>query len=165
VDRIFDLIGVKRPTRSYERLQSLCCGGAIVPRDWEAANRIKYIKSTIETTPSLAPAIREEARALEVRLMDLQEQITGDPTKSRRSEPAMPSMLSRINSIVYGHWSTTYGPTETHKRNYDITAELFEDILDDLRQVIEVDLVSLENKLEDAGAPWTPGRGVPDWKR
>jgi hypothetical protein len=131
----------------------------------EAAKRIKYIKSTIEKTPSLDPALREEARAIELQLMDLQEQITGDPTKSRRSEPSMRSLTSRINSIVYGHWSTTYGPTETHKRNYDIAAELFEEMLEDLRRVIEVDLVSLENKLEDAGAPWTPGRGVPNWKR
>jgi len=42
VDKIFDLIGVKRPSRSYERLQSLCCGGALVPRDWETADRIKH---------------------------------------------------------------------------------------------------------------------------
>ena len=42
VDEIFDLVGAKRPARSHERLQSLCCGGAIVPRDWEMANRIKH---------------------------------------------------------------------------------------------------------------------------
>lgn len=42
VDAIFDLIGVTRPSRHYERLQSLCCGGAIVPRDWETANEIKH---------------------------------------------------------------------------------------------------------------------------
>jgi hypothetical protein len=131
----------------------------------EAAKRIKYIKSTIEKTPTLDPGIREEARDLELRLKDLREQLTGDPTKPRRSEPAMDGLMRRVNQVVYGHWSTTYGPTETHKKNYDIAAELFEEILDDLRQVIEVDLVALENKLEDAGAPWTPGRGVPNWKR
>ena len=42
VDEIFDLIGVTKPPRAFERLQSLCCGGAIVPRDWEMANRIKH---------------------------------------------------------------------------------------------------------------------------
>ncbi|UCH84086.1 MAG: glycosyl hydrolase [Candidatus Latescibacterota bacterium] len=131
----------------------------------ETANRIKYIKRTIEVTPSLDPEVREQARGLELRLMDLQERLTGDPTKPRRSEPGMRGLMSRINQVVYGHWSTTYGPTETHKKNYDIAAEEFEDILDDLRQVIEIDLVALEDKLENAGAPWTPGRGVPKWKR
>jgi len=42
VDKIFDIIGARRPSRSYERLESLCCGGAIVPRDWEMANRVKH---------------------------------------------------------------------------------------------------------------------------
>jgi len=32
-----------------------------------------------------------------------------------------------------------------------------------LRALITVDLVSLENAAEAAGAPWTPGR-VPTWK-
>ena len=42
VDEIFDLVGVRKPSRAYEKLQSLCCGGAIVPRDWETADRIKH---------------------------------------------------------------------------------------------------------------------------
>lgn len=42
VDRIFDLVGAQKPARTYEKLQSLCCGGAIVPRDWDMANRIKH---------------------------------------------------------------------------------------------------------------------------
>jgi len=42
VDDIFDLIGAGKPSRSYEKTQSLCCGGSIVPRNWEAANQIKH---------------------------------------------------------------------------------------------------------------------------
>ena len=42
VDAIFDLIGATTPSRSFERLQSLCCGGSIVIRDWEMSNRIKH---------------------------------------------------------------------------------------------------------------------------
>ena len=42
VDEIFDLVGVRKPPRTYEGLQSLCCGSAIVPRDWEMADRIKH---------------------------------------------------------------------------------------------------------------------------
>lgn len=42
VDQIFDLVGVQKPSRTYEERQSLCCGGAIVPRDWDMADRIKH---------------------------------------------------------------------------------------------------------------------------
>ncbi len=131
----------------------------------EAANRLKYIKATIENTPTLDPALWQEARALELHLMDLSERINGDPTRRRRSEPAMRGIMARINQIVRGHWSATTGPTQTHRKNYEIAAEEFGEILDDLRQLIETDLPALERKLEEAGAPWTPGRGVPKWRR
>jgi Fe-S oxidoreductase len=42
VDEIFHLIGARKTPRTYEGLNSLCCGGAIVPRDWELADRIKH---------------------------------------------------------------------------------------------------------------------------
>jgi photosystem II stability/assembly factor-like uncharacterized protein len=131
----------------------------------EAANRITYIKNVIEKTPALQLQLREDARSLELRLMDLRERITGDPTKRRRSEPSMRGIMSRINQIVWGHWASTSPPTQTHRKNYDIAAEEFGNILGDLRQLIEDDLIALEDKLEEAGAPWTPGRGVPKWER
>jgi len=31
--------------------------------------------------------------------------------------------------------------------------------------VIEVDLKKLKDSVEAAGAPWTPGRGLPKWKK
>ncbi|UCG53249.1 MAG: glycosyl hydrolase, partial [Candidatus Latescibacterota bacterium] len=131
----------------------------------EAAERIGYIKNVVEKTPGLDSVLRERARSLELELMDLRERITGDPTKSKRNEPAMRSIISRINQIVKGHWSTTSGPTKTHRKNYEIAAGEFEEILGELRRLIEHDLVALEEELEAAGAPWTPGRGVPKWER
>ncbi|MCF8142848.1 MAG: (Fe-S)-binding protein [Deltaproteobacteria bacterium] len=43
VDSLFELIGAEKPRRLYEGAKALCCGGAIVPRDWEFANRIKHL--------------------------------------------------------------------------------------------------------------------------
>ncbi len=131
----------------------------------EAANRITYIKRAIEESPNVDLALRDEARALEIRLMDLQEALTGDRTKPRRNEPGMPGIQSRIQQIVRGHWSSTSAPTTTHRRNYEIASQQFGEIVGDLRQLIEVDLVAFEERLEAAGVPWTPGRGVPRWPR
>jgi len=131
----------------------------------EADKRLDYIKDVIEKTPALPMDLQEVARDLKLRLTDLRERISGDPTKPKRSEPAMGGIMDRINQIVYGQWSTTSAPTETHRKNYEIAAEEFSGILGDLRQLIEVDLAALEDRLEAAGAPWTPGRGVPRWKR
>jgi hypothetical protein len=129
----------------------------------EAAERIEYIKRAIEVSPNVDLALRDEARALELRLMDLREALTGDPTKPRHNEPELPGIIGRVNQIVYGHWSSTAAPTATHRRNYEIASQQFGAMVGDLRQLIEVDLPAFEQRLEEAGVPWTPGRGVPRW--
>ncbi len=131
----------------------------------EAADRITEIKNVIEVWPGADPSLREEARALELSLMDLRERLTGDPTKPRRNEPEMPGIMDRIQQIVRGHWSSTSAPTDTHRRNYEIAAQQFSEIYDELRRLIETDLPALEDKLEAAGAPWTSGRHLPRWQQ
>jgi DNA-binding LacI/PurR family transcriptional regulator len=66
---------------------------------------------------------------------------------------------------VSGQLASTSPITTTNKRNYEIAAEAFEKLLEDLRQIIEVEMKKLGVELEEAGVPWTPGRGVPKWKK
>ncbi len=148
--------------RQTGRLQRAVMGANAVAG--EAANRISFIKRTIEVTPNLGNELRQEARQLEIRLMDIRERFNGDRTLPRRSEAAPPGILSRISNVVGGHWSSTHGPTSTHRRSYEIAAAEFSVVLDNLRTLVEVDLKTLEDKLETAGAPWTPGRPIPNWK-
>ena len=131
----------------------------------DTAEQLKYIKRAIETTPSVDPNLATEARELELRLQDILERFTGDPTKPRRNEPGMPGILDRVRTVVFGHWSTSYGPTATHRRSYQIAADEFEAVLGDLKKLVEQDVAELGRKLEAAGAPWTPGRGIPNWRK
>ena len=48
--------------------------------------------------------------------------------------------------------------------NYRIAREAFEPVLKKLTALVEEDLKALETKLEEAGAPYTPGR-VPRYKK
>ena len=104
----------------------------------------------------------EGARGLEQRLGDIQTALNGDETVRRRNEPTPPSIVERVQGIVYGHWASTSAPTETHKQNYAIAAAAFAPVLEQLRVLVEVDLKALADRLETIGAPWTPGR-VPKW--
>ncbi len=144
-------------------LQRAVMGAYQVAQD--AQTQLQYITKTIEISPNLDPALRTEARALQLRLTDLMEKFNGDPTMPRRSEPAPPGLMGRLQSVVYGHWGTTHGPTSTHRKNFEIAAEEFSQLLGDLRKLVEQDLVKLGRKLDEAKAPWTPGRKIPAWKR
>jgi photosystem II stability/assembly factor-like uncharacterized protein len=131
----------------------------------EGLGQVAIIKSLIEQTPALPPALRDDARALELKLLDLQERFTGDPTKPRRNEPAPVGLVDRIETIIGGHWGTTSAPTNSHRRNFEVAAAEFGEALEALRPLLETDLPALHGKLEEARAPWAPGRKLPSWKK
>jgi photosystem II stability/assembly factor-like uncharacterized protein len=130
----------------------------------EALDRVRAIKNAVDRSPEGTEALRAEARAMEIRILDFQEAIQGDPTLPRRNEPAMPGILSRVRTVV-GGWSVTSGPTNTHREQYEIAAGLFEDILEPIRRLVDTELPAFERRLEDLGVRWTTGRGVPRWTR
>ena len=129
----------------------------------EAQTRINHLKKALADTPRIAPALQDRARSIEAKLKDIQESLSGDPVRGKYNEPRPNAIADRVNQIVSGHWNTTADATTTHRRNYEIAAQQFGPVLEQLRALITVDLVSLENAAEAAGAPWTPGR-VPTWK-
>jgi len=49
-----------------------------------------------------------------------------------------------------------------YETSYDVAAEEFSAALTELRAVRD-ELRTIEGRLEDIGAPWTPGR-LPDWQ-
>jgi len=127
----------------------------------EVVDHLQFIKRALLDTADAKPELYELSVALENRLKDIQMKLYGDRIKSRRDEPTSPSLMWRLNAQL----SSTSPITETNKQNYEIAADSFESILEELKQVIEVDLKKLEKKMEAAGAPWTPGRGIPTWKK
>jgi photosystem II stability/assembly factor-like uncharacterized protein len=130
----------------------------------EAQQRIQYIKQAVEVSPKVDPKMRSEVRDAELLLMDINEALNGDPTKPRREEPGYPGLLERLNNAVRGSWSVMTGPTNTHRQNYEIAEQEFSELLPKIRQLVEKDVPELNKKLEAAGAKWTPGRKIPDWK-
>jgi hypothetical protein len=129
----------------------------------DGMERLGYLKAAIERSHRLDVALRKEARNLELQLRDLKEQLEGDPTRASRQEPAMPGLVSRLDQVVGGHWSTTTLPTQTNRQQLALVVEQFGKLHPTLKKLLSEDLPALEQKLEDAGAPWTPGRRLPDW--
>ena len=129
----------------------------------EAQGRIDHIKQALIDTPAADPKLFEEARAIEMRLEDLQILLSGDPTLTKYQEPVPASISDRVSAIVDGAWATTSTPTKTHMDAWQIASDEFGPVLEKLRTLIDTDLRGLEQRMELLGAPWTPGR-VPVWK-
>lgn len=127
----------------------------------EAAESIRYMKKALMETPQADPKLLEQAKELEKRLQDALRVLRGDRTVRRRSEAASPGLMQRVSAQL----TSTCPITKTAKRDYEIAAGAFEKLLEEMRVLIDQDVKKLGDDLEAAGAPWTPGRRLPVWKK
>ena len=127
----------------------------------EADNRLQLLRRAIEATPA-APALADRGRALNQRLGALRTEMDGDNVIAGENEPTPPTLIDRIQRVVFNTWSTVAAPTATHRKNYQIASEELAEFLPRFRAFLD-DQKRLEDDAEAAGAPWTPGR-VPVWR-
>jgi photosystem II stability/assembly factor-like uncharacterized protein len=130
----------------------------------EAQKRIDHIKKALDNTPAADPTLASDVRTIERRLKDLQVSLSGDSVMARRNFPTPASIADRVGAIVSAQFVTTAAITGNSRQAYDIAADEFSTVLEQLRQLVEADLKRVESGMEAAGAPWTPGR-VPVWKK
>ena len=130
----------------------------------DTTSRLADIKKAAEVTVGIDSAIRAKARQLELDMEDITEMFTGDRLRPSLQEPGYPGILSRISTVVRGHWSTDMAPTTSHKNSYKIAEAEFTEALAKLKPLVEKEIPKLNKALEKAGARWTPGRPIPDWK-
>jgi photosystem II stability/assembly factor-like uncharacterized protein len=141
------------------RLQRAVLGAVKVAE--EAKAHLDLIDQAVIDTPAADPKLVAQAQQLRNRLRDLYAKLAGDRVIASRNEPAPPAILQRLETSI--SWGLMTAPTRTQEDAYTIAAADFAPVLDGLRQLVEIDLKGLEDALESAGAPWTPGR-VPRWK-
>jgi photosystem II stability/assembly factor-like uncharacterized protein len=147
--------------RKLARLQRAVLGANRVVAETE--ERIKLLRRAALDTPDGDPDWMSRLEVAESALDDLKIELQGDRTVSSRSEPVPPSITGRVGRAASRSWTSSSAPTATQERAYEIAAEAFAPVLDGLRELIEEDFAALEQEMEAAGAPWTPGR-IPNWK-
>ncbi len=126
----------------------------------DAINRVGAAKQALYVTPRHSEALIERAREIEQALTALSVALRGDRSVSKRFEPTSPSLRQRVNRAGAGI-STTFAPTKTHQRAYQIAKDQFTGLRLRLTRIVETDLVPLEQAMDEVGAPWTPGRDIP----
>jgi hypothetical protein len=133
----------------------------------ETANQVKtrlvQIKRALHETPAAEAKLTDDAASIEKRTNDILRRLRGDVALRQRQETLPPSIVERVSTIVSDQRMSTAAPTQTQRQHYEVAAQEFEQVLSQLRPLVEGDLTRLEKAMEAAGAPWTPGR-IPEWK-
>lgn len=123
----------------------------------DALTRIQYIRRALDEVEGGDAQLSARVTALDTSLRDIAEGIGGDAVRRQRSEPTPPSLLDRVSNAVAG-LSGTQPPTQTYRESLALAEQQFEPLAARLRQAIEVELVAIEKRMNELGAPWTPGR-------
>ena len=88
--------------------------------------------------------------------------LNGDPAKQGLDQSANPGLQGRVSEVMSGHWETRQMPTATQREAIVIGRTGLATLTRDLVALMDGDLARLEASLTAAGAPWTPGRRLPE---
>jgi hypothetical protein len=124
---------------------------------------LAYLEQAILNVPAMQPEWLSDLQAIKRRLTEINEDLNGDGLLVRYEGQSRTSLKGKVDLIVYSLWSTTSTTTGTFKRAYADANSDFEAVLADIREV-DTWIKSLEQMLEQAGAPYTPGR-FPEWQK
>jgi hypothetical protein len=130
----------------------------------DLTNRIELIKIALKQTPGSPVTLIEQANIIAEKNKEIYRLLVNDQTLTKRNEPVHPAVVEHVSEIVWGMWSSSSAPTQSLIDGYDVAKEEFKPLLEQLKFIQEVDIKNLESEMEKYGAPWTPGRTVPDWK-
>jgi photosystem II stability/assembly factor-like uncharacterized protein len=147
--------------RKVARLYRAVSGAQHTADDVES--RLKSIREALHEAPAAEKQLGPVADSIEQRNREILRALSGDKELQKRNEPVPSSINDRVTNIMEGERFALAKPTQSHIDNYNIAAAEFADHLARLHALVEVDLAKLEKDMEDAGAPWTPGR-VPVWQ-
>jgi len=120
---------------------------------------VNAVLQSIHQTPAASHDLMKEASRIRTELEDILYRYSGP--KARASWEELPPMEMPLSERLDNMASSTYGTsgeiTTTAKEQFRILKEEFPPVLERIKKAGE-DLKALDKKLDDAKAPWTPGR-------
>lgn len=128
----------------------------------ESLEQLSEMKSAIKDSRTVDTAVYDQARSVELELQALAVVLQGDQLRDSRSQVTKRSILERIQGALFGTLGQTYGPTQTHRQQFEIAETQFTEFEQDLRNVLEGGFADLSDLLDEAGVAWTSGRPLPE---
>ena len=127
-----------------------------------ADERARHAEAAVLASTAADPALLGRIVELRRDLHALDQRMNGDDTLDRFQESTTPSIMQRIFTVIRGHWNTRLGPTQTHRDSLALAATQLNTAKQELEALLAGELASIEQALDAAGAPWSPGRAIPE---
>jgi len=126
----------------------------------DLSNRLKHIRKAIYANPLPTDELSAKISEMEDKLRAIQTAMFGDGVASTLDQDTPFSISGRMGWLAYEMWNSTSAPTQTQRDALKIAGEEFKPQQAALNKLVEVELKLLEERLEAAGTPYTPGRRI-----
>ncbi len=127
----------------------------------QALKRVEMLGTALERSRSAPDGLDSELHAIRQELLAVDETLSGNRARASVEDDGVVTIARRVQVAQVGTSLSTYGPTPTHRRSLQIAEQELGKVREQLNAIVEQGLPAFEKKLEQAGAPWTPGRPVP----
>ncbi|MEP5766015.1 MAG: glycosyl hydrolase [Halieaceae bacterium] len=107
------------------------------------------------------PELYAQTQAIERRARRLRDRLSQNKVRDEMGDPGLVTVLRRLEVAGYGARTNAGGPTATQRRSFEIAQEDFSQVYQQMEDLIDGEFNALQEKLDGAGVPWTPGRGLP----
>lgn len=99
----------------------------------------------------------EIAVSLKDRLLDQKERLSGNSTRDIYHDWEEMTVANRLWHARFAPGTNVYGPTPAQRESYRIGRSLYDEIVREL-DAINREYAALQNAMDAAKVPWTPGR-------
>ncbi len=126
----------------------------------ELINKVAHMKQAIVTSPNISQKLLFDAESIEKELDEIRFTFEGNQPKASSEEipPAPVPLTRRLQYVYWGQSNSTSAITQTSKMAYQIIQEKLPVLIEKLEEINNVKIKNLENKLNKANVPYTPGR-------
>lgn len=160
------------PAEDYREVVDFQLNAAELVSVMDATERFAYdlyqkvilIKQTLNNNPGLPAELMTEAAEIGLALEEIRFKFEGrEAVASWEEIPPAPMPLNyRLQWLLQTRLESTSGITGTEKAVFEILIEEFPPVIEELKS-LHARVGELNEKLDAAGAPWTPGR-IPEWQ-
>ncbi len=105
-------------------------------------------------------SLYEIANSIKQRVTIQRERLRGNETRQNYKDLDEVPLSERIHHARFISGTSAYGPTPEQRESLQIGRDMYDDVRQQLTELIDVEYAGLKDAMDAARVPWTPGRGV-----
>ncbi len=105
-------------------------------------------------------SLYEIADSIQERLLAQRDRLIQNDVREVFKDYNEVSVNERLWHARFDPSTNAYGPTPSQRESYRIAKQQYDEVVSELKQLVDTEYAALKRALDQASVPWTPGRGV-----